>query len=60
MNELKIALRVQREWHLAEDAETNPNADPSDFAPFGIMSYPPDYKRVPCLKDGEGKSVRTD
>lgn len=48
MEDVEIRLRVQKECELARDSERNPNADPSLYAPWGIMSYPKDYKRVAC------------
>jgi hypothetical protein len=60
MADLEITLRVEKEWRLAEDAESNRNADPSLYAPWGKMSYPPNYERVPCVKDGGGNPARLD
>ena len=46
MEDVEIRLRVQKECELARDSERNPNAAPSLYAPWGILSYPKDYQRV--------------
>jgi hypothetical protein len=48
MDDLEISLAVQEECNKRRAAQTDPNADPSLYAPWGIMSYPPGYERKKC------------
>ena len=43
MEDLEIKLAVEKECRLRRDAETDPNADPSLYVPWGIMG-PQDYR----------------
>lgn len=39
MDDLEIKLAVEKECDLRRDAQSDPNADPSLYAPWGILQY---------------------
>jgi hypothetical protein len=42
MDEVEITLAIRKEMEASKSARTDPNADPSLFAPWGILG-PQDY-----------------
>lgn len=46
MDDLEIKLAIERELDAREDAQVNPDADPSLTCPWGIMG-PLDYREKP-------------